>query len=45
MAVGLHLEELSEKFEIYAETEGSSDFLPFYKNMKINAFLIKRKIV
>ena len=45
MAVGLNLEELSEKFEIYAEVEDNLEFLPFHKNMQIIAFLIKRKIV
>jgi hypothetical protein len=45
MAVGLNLEELSEKYEIYAEVEESMDFLPFHKNMKISAFLVKRKIL
>ncbi|HEY8897703.1 MAG TPA: hypothetical protein VIM79_22915 [Niastella sp.] len=44
MAVGLNLEELSNDFEIYAEVDDSEDFVPFCKNMKINAFLIKRKI-
>lgn len=45
MAVGLNLEELSEKFEIYAEVNDSEDFLPFHINMQISAFLVKRKIV
>jgi len=43
MAVGLNLAELSEKYEIYAEVDGGMDFLPFHKNMKISAFLVKRK--
>lgn len=43
MAVGLNLEELSEKFEIYAEIGDNGDFVPFCKGMIINAFLIKRK--
>jgi hypothetical protein len=42
MAVGLHLEELSAKFEIYAYAD--EQLVPFVKNLKINAFLIKRKI-
>ena len=42
MAVGLHLEELSAKFEIYGYVEDL--LVPFVKNLKINAFLIKRKI-
>lgn len=45
MAVGLHLEELAEKFEIYAETNNNAEFYLFQKNMPVNAFLIKRKIV
>jgi hypothetical protein len=43
MAVGLYLEELSTKFEIYAFV--NENVVPFVKNLKINAFLIKRKIV
>lgn len=45
MAVSLNLEELSEKFEIYADLNDSEEFLPFQKNMHISAFLVKRKIV
>lgn len=41
MAVGLNLEELTAKFEIYAYVDGN--VIPFIKNLKINAFLIKRK--
>lgn len=43
MAVGLNLEELSKKFEIYAEINDTTEFRPFCKNMPISAFLIKRK--
>lgn len=39
--MGLHLEELSEVFEIYARVNNT--IVPFHKNMEINAFLIKRK--
>jgi hypothetical protein len=45
MAVGLNLEELTEKFEIYVEVDKEDDFVMFQKNMEISAFLIKRKIV
>jgi hypothetical protein len=45
MAVGLNLEELSKKFEIYGEVDGGMDFVPFYKNMKISGFLVKRKFI
>jgi hypothetical protein len=41
MAVGINLEELSAKFEIYAYD--GENVIPFAKNMKINAFLVKRK--
>jgi hypothetical protein len=41
MAVGMHLEELSNTFEIYAFVDKA--IVPFTKNMKINAFLVKRK--
>ena len=44
MAIGINLEELSEKFEIYVEVDSKNEFLPFQKNMQIIAFLIKRKI-
>jgi hypothetical protein len=43
MAISIHLEELSELFEIYAEVENSIELALFHKNMKVNAFLIKRK--
>jgi hypothetical protein len=45
MAVGLNLEELSDKFEIFGEVGNNMEFLPFKKNMEINAFLIRKKIV
>jgi len=43
MAISLNLEELSEKFEIYAEAKEIPEFLPFRKNMQIMAFLVKQK--
>lgn len=42
MAVGLHIEELSAKFEIYGYSDAK--VIPFLKNLRISAFLIKRKI-
>ena len=41
MAVGLHFDELSTKYEIWAYV--NDEILPFSKDMKINAFFIKRK--
>jgi len=41
IAVGLHLDELSRLYEIRAYVDG--DVVPFVKDLKINAFLIKRK--
>jgi hypothetical protein len=41
MAVGLHLEELFGKFDIYAVID--DNVVPFAKNMNINAFLVKGK--
>jgi len=41
IAVGLHLDELSSLYEIRGYVD--DDIVPFIKNMKINAFLIKRK--
>ncbi|HEY4063714.1 MAG TPA: hypothetical protein VGM30_17520 [Puia sp.] len=43
MAIGLNLEELLQRFDIYGQL--NDEFLPFYKNMPTLAFLIKRKIV
>ncbi|MFC3830224.1 MULTISPECIES: DUF6934 family protein [Niastella] len=43
MAVGINQDELSAKFEIYVYVE--DQILPFAKNLEINAFLIKRKIL
>ena len=42
MAVGINLEELSRKFDIYAYL--NNELVLFCKNMEVNAFLIKRKI-
>lgn len=42
IAVSLHLEELSALYEIWAYVE--DQLFPFAKSMKINAFLIKRKL-
>ncbi|HTI09789.1 MAG TPA: hypothetical protein VL832_14575 [Puia sp.] len=44
MAVGINLEELCRTFDIYAEVDQHDDFVPFRKNMEINAFLVKRKV-
>jgi len=44
MAVTLHLEELSGKFEIYCRVEGRPEFLRFQKDVAISGFLIKRKL-
>ncbi|HEV2482423.1 MAG TPA: hypothetical protein VGS79_22315 [Puia sp.] len=41
MAVGLHFEELSILYEIWALVDGG--IVKFCKNMRINAFLIRRK--
>jgi hypothetical protein len=43
MAVGLHLEELSATFEIYGYVD--EQFILFNKELKISAFLIKRKSI
>lgn len=45
MAVGLNLGELSAKFDIYAEKPKDGEFIPFKKNMTVQAFLVKRKII
>lgn len=41
MAVGINLEELSLKFEIYAEQD--NDIVPFKKNIEVLGLLIKKK--
>jgi hypothetical protein len=41
MAIGINLNELIQKFDIYGLTQ-SGTFV-FYKNMEIEAFLIKKK--
>ena len=41
MAIGLHWEELSSIYEIWAYQD--EEWLPFTKSLKISAFLIKRK--
>jgi hypothetical protein len=41
MAVGLHLDELSSLYEIWAYKD--ERLVPFTKNLKIKAFLIRRK--
>lgn len=41
MAIGLHLEELSSSYEIWALIDGRLEL--FSKDLKTNAFLIKRK--
>ena len=41
IAVGLHLNELSVIYEIWGYID--EEVVPFVKNMKINAFLIRRK--
>jgi hypothetical protein len=43
MAIGLNLDELATKFDIYAEQ--SDGFLPFKKNIEIKGLLIRKKIV
>ena len=44
MAVTLHFEELSEKFEIYCRVDGIPEFLRFQKGVDVSGFLIKRKL-
>ena len=43
MAISLNLDELSMKFDIYGFTQ--NDLVRFAKNMKIESFFIKRKII
>jgi hypothetical protein len=45
VAISINLEELSEKFEIYAEIITSKLWLPFKKNMEAQAFVVKKKII
>ena len=41
IAIGLHLDELSQLYDIMGYV--ADEIVPFVKNMKINAFLIRRK--
>jgi hypothetical protein len=43
MAVGLNFDELSTRFDIYAEQ--SDDFIPFRKNIEASGLLVRRKIL
>lgn len=40
MAIGLHLEELSRKFVIYAVKDGN--IVPFARNVDVEDFVIKK---
>lgn len=42
MAIGLHLEELSRKFDIYGRL--GERIMPFRKNMILTAFIVKKKM-
>lgn len=44
MAIGMNLDELTEKFEIFAEILDYEEYVPFQKNMVIEGFLIRRRI-
>jgi hypothetical protein len=44
MAVTLHFEELSEKFESYCRVDGTPEFLRFQEGVVVSGFLIKRKL-
>ena len=41
--IGLHLEELSLTYEIFARMESQDQFIKFQKNMESSAFVIRRK--
>ena len=43
MAIGLNQEEIAAKFDIYVYVE--NQLVPFIKNLEINTFIIKRKII
>ena len=45
MAVSIHLEELSDKFEILAELEEMEVLVPFQRNMAAVGFLVRRRII
>ncbi|MCS3795707.1 hypothetical protein [Niastella sp. OAS944] len=44
IAISLHLEELSEMFDILADVNGDWEFVRFRKGLNVKAFLVKRKI-
>jgi hypothetical protein len=43
MAVTIHLEELTDMFDFFAEVKGQVGFVRFQKGLNINAFLVKKK--
>jgi hypothetical protein len=43
IAIGLNFEELSQVFDIFVEIEEGDRFIPFRKNLEVEAFLVKRK--
>jgi hypothetical protein len=45
MVIGIFWGELSQKFEIYADVEGEEHFVPFQRNMLLDGFLVRRRIV
>jgi hypothetical protein len=45
IAISLHLEELSEMFEILVDLNGDWRFVRFQKELNIKAFLVKRKMI
>jgi len=45
MAIGVNLDELAERFEIFAEILDYEEYVPFQKNMVIEGFLVRKKIV
>ncbi|HXB96316.1 MAG TPA: hypothetical protein VNU70_14190 [Puia sp.] len=45
MVISIYWGELSQKFEIYADVDGKEHFIPFQRNMLLDGFLIRRRIV
>jgi hypothetical protein len=45
MAISLNLEELTKNFDIFAEVNGQEEFVPFSKNMIVEGFLVRRRIL
>jgi hypothetical protein len=45
MAIGLNVDELSVKFDIFGEADNGQEYKLFHKDMEVSAFLLKEKLL